>query len=250
MGELPRVFVGTMHSQEGDFQECLARVQAQEGVTVSHFIVSGLKEKEAHNALWHAWRHQGSSHDLFVKLDADTVLRDTSTLLEIWRQFEANPCVTGLQAPLHDYMTDDLINGLNAFNARVTFNDTKDELYCDRQVDTGHDVVLRGTQLPLSLRPAGLHCHRSTLRQAFHYGLHRALKGQQQTIELVQNAWNVDRDDVRAMALLGAYWASDFAINRRFNYSDDEFKAAFAEAEARLGSFSDWMTHGRKGEFR
>src|ERR1700680_4550668 len=125
MSELPKIFVGTMHMQEGDFQACLASIQAQENVVVSHVIISGLKEKEAHNALWNAWRQQGPYNDLFIKIDADTVLANTNILRNFWDLFQTNPRITGVQAPLHDYFTDSFINGLNSFSKKVVFNDTK-----------------------------------------------------------------------------------------------------------------------------
>lgn len=246
MKQLPRIFVGTMYTQEGDFLHALERVQQQEGVVASHIIIANMREKEAHNALWHAWRHQGKSHDLFVKLDADTVLATTTTLAEIWQQFEQNPRVTGLQAPLHDYMTDGFINGLNAFSTKVVFNDTQDELYCDRQVDTGHDVVLRGDALPINLRPAGFHCHHASDKQAFHFGLHRALKGQRLVIDKMYEAWHkCNHDRTRAMGLIGAGLSSRFAINRRFNYADQEFLDAFEEASRRFDEFEVSLARGR-----
>jgi len=243
--ELPRIFVGTMYTQEGDFQTSLFRIQKQEDVTVTHFIVSGLKEKEAHNALWHAWKDQRDGHDLFVKVDADTVLTDRQTLSRIYSLFKQNPRVTGMQAPLHDYMTDSLINGLNAFSPTVVFNDTQDELYCDRQVDVGHDIVLREKDLPAALIPAGFHCHSSSNVQAFHYGVHRMLKGQKPTINKVFSAWYQHRDRVRAYALIGAQLSHRFTQNRRFNYADTEFKEAFAEAETRYNEFTSDIALGR-----
>jgi hypothetical protein len=244
VSELPRVFVGTMYTQEGEFETSLKKVQAQKGVTVSHIIIAGLREKEAHNALWHAWRHQGPSHDLFVKIDADTVLASDKTLSLICELFKANPRVTGLQAPLQDYMTDGFINGLNAFSTKVVFNDTKDELYCDRQVDTNHDVVLRDAQLPNELKPAGFHCFNSTDKQAFHYGIHRKLKGQSMIIDQVHKAWSRDHDRVRAFALIGSQMSPRFAQNRKFNYADDEFKVAFDEATRRYDEFAMYMALG------
>lgn len=230
--KLPRVFVGTLYSGEGDFVQSMELIRAQVGVEVSHTLISDMQEKPAHNALWKAWRDHKSSHDLFVKVDADTVLRSVDTLRQVWELFAANPRVTGVQALLHDYMTDSLINGLNCFGTQVVFNDTQDDLYCDRQVDTGHDVVLRGGDVPPDLSPAGWHCHHATPKQAFHYGLHRALKGQSDNIARVRRAWVRDRDDVRAYALIGAAAAPRFERVHRFNYADPEFQAAFEEAQA------------------
>lgn len=225
----PRIFVGTMHAGEGDFLKCLERIQSQQGVVVTPHLISNLPEKDAHNALWRAWNEAKPSHELFVKVDADTVLATDETLLQIWKLFEANPRLTSVQAPLHDYMTDGFINGLNAFNPKVIFNDTRDELYCDR-VDTGHDIRIQSSEVPDWLRPAGYHCHHASDRQAFHYGVHRKLKGQREVMGRVYQAWQRDKDRVRAFALLGASMADKFVQSRKFNYADPEFQAAYDEA--------------------
>jgi len=239
-----------MYTQEGEFEGCLKQIRGQKGVIVAHVIISGLREKEAHNALWHAWRHQGSSHDVFVKVDADTVLASPNTLADIAALFKANPRVTGLQAPLQDYMTDSLINGLNAFSTKVVFNDTQDELYCDRQVDTNHDIVLREKDLPASLIPAGFHCWNSTDQQAFHYGVHRTLKGQKATIEKLQAAWERDHDQARAYALIGVRLAHRFATSRKFNYGDELFQATFEEAQRSYDEFTQSFAAGRYDRVR
>lgn len=245
MPEQPRVFVGTMFTQEGDFQKAAAQIQAQEGVIVRHFIVADLKEKEAHNALWHAWKEARDDQDLFVKIDADTVLASPQTLAQICALFAADPRVTGLQAPLHDYMTNSLINGLNAFSPKVIFNDTQDELYCDRAVDTGHNVVLRERDLPAELIPAGYHCHHANEMQGFHYGVHRMMKGQKSIIHQVTVSWDRDRDRIRGFALIGALMAGRFFKDRRFNYSDVEFIAAFEEAVKNYDDFTTDIAAGR-----
>ena len=229
---VPKVFVGTMFCGEGDFDECRRAINDQRGVSITHVIIAHRPEKEAHNSLWQAWRDVKADHDIFVKIDADTVLRSPDTLRLISDQF-TDPRVTGLQAPLHDYMTDGHINGLNAFSPRVVFNDTRDDLYCDRAVDTGHDLVLREKLLPLDLIPAGNHCHFASEVQSFHYGVHRMLKGQTVTMDRVFNAWSRHRDRVRLFALVGAHMANRFANDRRYNYSDPELKAAYEEAVAR-----------------
>jgi hypothetical protein len=233
MSDDPAIFVGTMYSGEGDFSQCCEAISNQTGVIVSHAVIADLPEKEAHNQLWQAWRDNKDTHDLFVKIDADTVLRTPETLRQIYDQFAKNPRVTGFQAPLHDYMTDGHINGLNAFSPKVIFNDTRDNLYCDRAVDTGHDIVLREKDLPIELVPAGLHCHHATEVQSFHYGVHRMLKGQTVTMDQVFNAWVKHRDRVRLFALVGAHMAPRFSSNRRCNYEDLEFQQAFDEATSR-----------------
>jgi len=220
-----------MYSQEGEFDECVKRVRQQVDVDVTHFVIAGYNEQEAHNALWDEWNKCKNDHDLFVKVDADTILMKYNTLSCIAELFKANPRITGLQAPLFDYMTDAHINGLNVFSPKVTFRQTQDGLYCDRGVDIDHDIVLREAELPQSLRPAGTHCAHCTDRQAFHFGLHRALKNQQAIIFKVTQAWMKHHDRPRAFALLGAHARDKFSSGQNFNYCDEQFIAAFEDAK-------------------
>ena len=229
-----KVFVGTMYSQEGEFDLCCQRVREQSGVQVTHFVVAGYDERTAHNSLWDEWNRQKSSHDLFVKVDADTVLAGHDTLFRVAELFKSNPRVTGMQAPLYDYMTDGQINGLSAFCPAVIFNRSKDGLFCDRGTDSGHDIVLRESDLPAELTPAGFHCTSSTHRQAFHFGLHRALKNQAKVIVKIAQAWMIDRDKTRAYALAGAQSAHRFRHGCDFNYSDPKFVAVFEEVRSSI----------------
>ena len=214
-----------MYCGEGDLPECLEAVLSQKGVSAKQVIIRNMAEKAAHNALWAAWREARPGHDMFVKVDADTVLAHDEVLLELWKTMESDPRVTGIQAPLLDYFTAGYINGLNCFSPKVTFRDTADELFCDRQVDVGHDVVIRSEKVCDRLRPAGHHCYRATDAQAFHFGLHRALKGQVGTIAQVRAAYKREGGRARALALLGAQASPNFAVGG-FNYSDERFKVA------------------------
>lgn len=239
----PRVFVGTMHYQEGDFQACLEAVHGQRGIVLTHFLVSGLGESQAHAELWEAWHRVRKDHDLFVKVDADTVLAHDTVLLEFWRLVSSNGRITGVQAPLHDFFTDDLINGLNAFRPCVSFRAPDDRLFVDR-VDVGHDVIVQSEKVPDSLRPAGFHCHRASDRQAFHYGLHRSLKGQAHVIRKVRDAWKRTGDRTRAMALLGAAAAWSFDDRQGFSYPDERFKVALSSATEHFDELTARMRGG------
>lgn len=231
---LPRFFIGTMHCGEGDFNKCCESINTQIGVTAIHHVVSNLPEREAHNELWAAWRSQKHEFDAFVKVDADTELIHDEVLSEFWKMMTSNPRITGIQAPLHDYFTNDFINGLNCFSPRVTFRDTSDDLFCDRRVDTDHDVVIKAENVSPLLKPAGLHCHNATRLQSFHFGVHRMLKGQADIIARVSAVWAKEHshnlDDNRSLVLLGAASAPSFAQNRKFNYSDEELSNACNEA--------------------
>lgn len=235
---MPKVFVGTMYYNEGDYDECVAAIRRQRNVDVTHVIISNLPERIAHNQLWSAWRlNKDKGFDFFVKVDADTVLAHDDVLSEISKLFESNHRITGIQAPLHDYFTDSFINGLNCFTPKVVFQDTTDGLFCDRNVDVNHDIVVGSADVSAALKPAGLHCFHSSDEQAFHFGLHRALKRQTHTINLVNAAYNKFQDRKRRFALAGAHAADRFGHDG-FNYSDKNFITIFEET---LSESKHWI---------
>lgn len=235
---MKKVFVGTMSCGEGDFLACCQAIASQRGVQVEHLVIENLPEKEAHNKLWSEWRNRQRDFDLFVKVDADTVLVKDDILSQVMSIMENEPRITGIQAPLHDYFTDGFINGLNCFSPKVTFQDSADDLFCDRQVDVGHDIVMGSTQVPLTLQPAGLHCHQTTEIQAFHFGVHRALKNQHHILERVKRAWLQHKDKMRALVILGAQFSGQFAKTRRFNYGDKELLDMFDRAVSSYDGFA------------
>jgi hypothetical protein len=223
MSALPRIFVGTLACGEAELEECRAAVAAQEGVSATQVVISNLREREAHHALWDVWDKHKADHDIFVKIDADTVLSRRTALREIADLFDA-PEVTGAQIPLHDYFTDRLIAGLNAFSKAVVFRKGRSRLMPDR-VDIGHVRLLKGPAVS-HLAPIGWHCRAPHARQAFHFGLHRALKKQHDVIARCAEVWLARRDEPRGWALSGAMsarWRMRFC----FDYAQRGFERAF-----------------------
>ncbi|MFZ4808750.1 MAG: hypothetical protein ACOYLQ_15960 [Hyphomicrobiaceae bacterium] len=218
-----RIFVGTLACGEAELDDCRQAVARQTGVQVRQLVIENRPELEAHNALWDAWNAERHQHDLFVKVDADTVLMRDTALAEIGGLFE-DPDVTGAQILLQDYFTDNLIAGLNSFSGAVKFHRSNDRLFTDR-VDYGHVKVMKGPPVA-HLAPIGWHCLRPHARQAFHFGLHRALKKQNDVIGRVAEVWLRERDDARGWALAGAASAG-FRFNARFDYSDKNFERKF-----------------------
>jgi len=231
-----KVFVGTMESGEEDFSFCKDSIKNQADVEITHYIISNLSEKEAHEALFSKWNEIKNEYDLFLKVDADTVLMHDKVIKNFIEIFQSNNKITGIQAWLHDYMTDDLIFGLNCLKNNVKISTKVNSLYPDR-VDTGHDIVIRGNNLPKELIPAGKHCWHASNIQGFHYGLHRKLKNQNDILTKVKQAWNKNQDSIRAYAIIGSEMAHAFSKNHKFNYNDEDFKNAFNEAKINFDSF-------------
>jgi hypothetical protein len=231
-----KVFVGTMYSGEGDFEECLSSIKRQRDVEIEHIIIENLPEKEAHNKLFEAWNSVKKDFNFFLKVDADTVLAHPFVCTSMQQMFLSNSRFTSIQAPLHDYFTNDMINGLNAYVPRVVFNPSP-ELYCDR-VDTNHDIQIKAKDVIGELVPAGYHCYHSTPRQAFHFGLHRKLKGQTDILNKVAKAYEVNKwpgmVDARAYAIAGGQAAH--LCNGKHNYTDTKFEELFKLAEQELSN--------------
>lgn len=238
----PRIFVGTLACGEAELADCRQAVASQTGVAVTHVVIENLPELEAHNALWDAWDSHKVSCDLFVKIDADTVLARDTALAEVAALF-ADPEVTGAQILLHDYFTDRLIAGMNAFSPAVVFKRGTDKLYTDR-VDSNHKRVLKGEPVA-HLAPIGWHCLHPHPRQAFHFGLHRALKKQRDVIQRCAEVWLQQRDEARGWALAGAK-AAGWRLRKEFDYADQRFEKAFLDCQSNPGHVTDLERYARK----
>lgn len=184
----PRVLVGTLECGEAEFELSRQRITAQAGVDVEHLVVSNLPELEAHQRLFGTWNRRRSEFDLFVKVDADTVLADEWALSRLWSLFVADRQITAVQAGLHDYFTDDMIAGLNCFSSDVSFSRPTHQIYCDRMEEIGHRRTLKPDDT-LALYPIADHCLFPHPRQAFHYGYRRWLKGQADMIGKTADAF-------------------------------------------------------------
>lgn len=224
------IFVGTLFSGEGDYNDCINSILEQKNVTITHKLIANHPEKEAHNILWNSWKNvQNDGYKAFIKIDADIILSHDHVLNEIINLFEQNPEITHVQAPLYDFFTDDLLVGINCYSPSVVFTNSNDNLFCDRNMDTNHKIHLRAENVPQSLKPAGFHCTKATELQAFHYGVHRALKGQQDVLTKVYASFIKTHNILKYLVLLGASRAHVF-INGGFNYTDDLLKKEFENA--------------------
>lgn len=209
---------------EAEFEACQGAIAGQKYVDVTHHIISNKPEAEAHDALWAAWNAVKHNYDLFVKIDADTVLIEEVALSKIWALFNADQDVTGAQILLLDYFTKTLIAGLNCFTPDVVFRTARSKLFCDR-ADTNHRKVLRGEAVT-HLSPIAWHCKFPHAEQAFHFGLHRSLKKQKKILRSTAECYLDEGGEGRMWALAGAKAASIF-MRKSYNYSSSGFQKKF-----------------------
>lgn len=166
-----RIFVGTLYTVENEFDDCVAAIQAQTYQDFSHIVFEGLRNKEAHEALYSTFLTKADEFDLMIKVDADMVIQDRRLFAGIVHTFETNEPLTHLQIAVHDFFADGLIWGMHAYRNAVRWQTNGEDLFLDR-FDTG-GVRVKDSEI---LAPAAIHCKDPSLLQAFHYGVHRGLK--------------------------------------------------------------------------
>jgi hypothetical protein len=166
-----KVLVGIMHCGENEYGKCIEAVRGQTHECVDVFSVEGLRNREAHWKLYQTFMSRAEEYDLFVKLDADMVLTRRTFLEEAEEWFKANPGVDDLQIAVWDFFTERLIFGLHVYSSRMRWSEPRDNLFVD-YVDT----IWRRKDDKDLLAPAAYHCPDPSCFQAFHFGLHKAVK--------------------------------------------------------------------------
>lgn len=207
-----RILVGTLHTIENEFEKCCESIRRQDGVYVEHFVVHNLPNKEAHDTLYRKFMERAQDFDFFVKVDADMVIENHLLLYGIAEKFASMPTVFDLQILVHDFFTDQLIGGMHAYRNTVKWERNTENIFVDIF------PVPRGQRYTdeTDLAPAALHCPAPSPFQAFHYGVHKAIKCLQLTrTELIKrwslNHWNniqkINRNLVRKRDIrIGFAW--------------------------------------------
>lgn len=200
-----RVLVGTLYSAEKEFMESRNSALKQQYCRVEHYVIKDLNEFEAHNLLWKVLNSRTDSYDLFVKLDADTILSKSSLFHTVHERLISKN-LDGIQLSLFDYYSQSSIYGLGIFLPNVRFKQSRSRLFADRAIDR-HMFKIGQNQDIDFLEDAGLHCSYPSAEQSYRYGLHRWKKGQVDLIRLVLQNWITERDSARGWALIGAIMA-------------------------------------------
>ncbi|MBN2466489.1 hypothetical protein JXD38_12790 [candidate division WOR-3 bacterium] len=192
-----RILVGTLYCGENELPECVASIERQTYRNFSHEVFSYLPDKAAHEALYGRFMSHADRFDLLVKVDADMVLVRDDFFQRVVDTFTAHPELKLLGTAVHDFFSDQLVQGLNAYRRGIEW--AADGLFTDA-VSFGDSEVLFDTD---DLAPAAYHCPNPSDLQSFHYGVHRALK-------VVQPRCQVKRriDAIGHWATLERIWAN------------------------------------------
>ncbi|MDY6829438.1 MAG: hypothetical protein SV583_08680 [Pseudomonadota bacterium] len=217
----------------------LASVQGQLCVSTDHFVISGMTNVEAHRVLYRHFMSQSGRADVFVKLDADMVLRGTYALALIAQKFSEDSELDHAVFFVHDWISDSLIVGLHAFSDRVVWDEVGEDLFVDAPPRYEGSKKLFG-----EIGAIADHACNPTPFQCFRFGVHRMSKVVQRgriILDIGQSemqwrllcsvwaAYQKDRDPRRLLALIGAQWsARNYRINGPLAYRDDQVKLEFA----------------------
>lgn len=165
-----RLYIGTLHSNENEFWECVASIKRQTHSNFEHFVFSGLGNVEAHAALYGDFLARKDEFDLLIKIDADMVLTDDDLFVKIEERFQ-DESLEMLSIDVHDWYSDRLIGGMNTYRNTIQWQGDKGAVFVDK-------VGISGKRISDSkiLAPAALHCPNPSPFQAFHYGVHKAMK--------------------------------------------------------------------------
>lgn len=175
MADAKRVLVLTLRTDEQEFERSLASLRAQDHTAWDHRVFASLPNREAHQTLQREIMQRAGDYDLFLKLDADMVFNRDSALGEIVALFRDHPEADHARCVVHDWFSDSLIMGLHVYSPRVRWEASDEPLFVDTRPH------YPGRMLSLWSAPAPFvdHCPNPSPRQAYFFGVHRALKALQ-----------------------------------------------------------------------
>jgi hypothetical protein len=207
--------VGMLYSGENEYAASVAALERQSLRDWDLLRLENLPNKEAHDRLYRAFMQRAGDYRFFLKLDADTVLRDEHSLQTLHTLLDV-PQRDTLVIDTHDWISNSLIPaGMQAYSNRVRWPANPDML----MVDHTPSYPGKGHRQYLPPAPIADHSPDPSPFQAFRYGVHRCLKAIQPDRRekdirravlhwsLLKNIWRAFRaagDSRRLAALLGA----------------------------------------------
>ena len=247
MGNI-KVKIITLYCGENEFDMCVEMANSQRcAFSFEQVFIKNKANAEAHNELYKIIMDQANNFDYFVKLDADMVFNGEESLQQIITMaIESGADVFSI--PVHDYMTDSMIWGLNVYKSGVKWLLGTDDLFTDQQRLDGAYVAAKKSLLESESLVS--HAENPSDFQAFIFGIHRAAKvvqvetdkfllghawGQLNTLFKVVNAYKKYGDEKRALAIIGAYFTlnklnRNVGLNRKEDFVG-EFAAVNFEAD-------------------
>ena len=225
MRDHPRILISTLYAGENELDECLESLHSQSYSNWEHKIYRHLPNKKAHDTLYRDFMNRSDEFDLFIKIDADMVFRNSEGLVKILDLFRDLPDLDHLEMAVHDWFSNSLIMGAHAYTSRAKWMFNDEDLFVD------YNPVVPGRKLYVWNDPAPLleHSPNPAPYQAFRFGIHRSLKAFQPTQKsfnrshakahwkILKDVWNqfvATNDKRRGFAILGADLVIDGKIKQ------------------------------------
>ncbi|MBA1277432.1 hypothetical protein [Stutzerimonas stutzeri] len=243
-----QVKIITLYCGENEFDKCVNMASCQRCTFFfEQVFIKNKANAEAHNELYKIVMAQADDFDYFVKLDADMVFKSENSLQKlITMAVESGGDIFSI--PVHDYMTDSMIWGLNIYRSGVKWLLGTDDLFTDQQRLDGAYVAAKKNLLESESLVS--HAENPSDFQAFVFGVHRAAKvvqveadkfllghawGQLDTLFKVVDAYKKSGDKKRALAIIGAYFTlnklnKNVGLNRKEDFVG-EFDAVSFESD-------------------
>jgi hypothetical protein len=218
----------TLYSGEAEFEDCVSAINQQKNCKIDHKIYSNLSEIDAHNVLLEKFENEKQNYDLFVKVDADTVIKHDYAFDIVFQKLSSTGAAAA-QLYLYDYFTCKNINGLNFYNPKLNhFKKTSDKLFPDRSIVHLGRVLYSDNFIDAGIIPVGMHCAYPNDKQSFHYGFHRGLKKRDEQYQSTLASFKRYQDNARAIACGGFEFSKKFP-NFSHDYSSEEFNKIFLQ---------------------
>ncbi len=214
-----KVLVITLYSGENEYEECLSALRLQNYKYVDLFSIENKPNYEAHCELYKKIEDNQHIYDLFLKVDADMILRTPDVIGRIVSIFKGNMKLDHAIFTVYDWASETNIIGMHAFSNRAKWGTPNDRLFVDPSpVIEGERKLYKGEG------PVADHMPDPTDLQAYVFGYHRAIKIIQSKksnfsrwqyryqYKLLQNVWQAyqrNLDKKRYFVLAGAEDAFD-----------------------------------------
>jgi len=163
--------VGTLYSNENEFDECVEAIHRQSFSDYEHLVIRDLPKKQAHEKLYGTFRQRKDEFDLLIKVDADMVIDDDRLFESIVAQFNQHEWLQLFTIYIRDYFPDQMVSGLHTFSNTAQWPEM-DKVYTDKHAVPVDKMIIDRTRLGQRV----IHCKNPSALQAFHYGLHRGVK--------------------------------------------------------------------------
>jgi|694.fasta_scaffold127009_3 hypothetical protein len=169
-----KILIGILHSNEPQFKDCVDSVKLQKyDYQFDYFVISNKTKNEAHDLLYKNFMSNSNQYDLFLKLDADMIIKKKDFFKYISNLFILDDKLDWVRLLLYDHFLKENISGLNIYRSSVKWNTNKANYFTDRILD------VRTVRKDLGIDPDKqwlTHCENASLYQHFNFGFHRAIK--------------------------------------------------------------------------